>query len=138
MVWDNIFQRLALMNTLTLSVAERIIYSSISKGEQLYHKQLGLFSISFYLKIRTCNVVTYSYDNIFWKAIMTLKNFTKISLVIFKPQARQLNQYCMFIPCPFFSSEFLIPRISYLILPIRLWHIFCFSRLNDGARPETD
>ena len=53
------------MNTLTLSVAERIIYSSISKGEQLYHKQLGLFSISFHLKIRTCSVVTYSYDNIF-------------------------------------------------------------------------
>ena len=53
------------MNTLTLSVAERIIYSPISKGEQLYHKKLGLFSISFHFKIRTCNVVTYSYDNIF-------------------------------------------------------------------------
>ena len=53
------------MNTLTLSVAERIIYSSISKGKQLYHKQPGLFSISFHLKIRTCNVATYSYDNIF-------------------------------------------------------------------------
>ena len=52
--------------TLTLSVAERIICSSIiSKEEQLYHKQPGLFSISFHLKIRTCNVVTYSYDNIF-------------------------------------------------------------------------
>ena len=53
------------MNTLTLSVIEGILYSSISKGEQLYHKQPGLFSISFHLKIRTCHVVTYSYDNIF-------------------------------------------------------------------------